>query len=202
MTLGAFSFNLSPGPWAVLDVIRSEDGPLRVGVGLRTPCPAAFAARDHWTPGGQSGIIGPGSGRTDRLIGGRCHVRAHGHGRVEAGDRRVHLRDVQPGPRLDLRWRRHGPGRGPPGYRGNARCVDPEEAFIASLSSCQMLTFLALAAKERYVVDSYRDQAVGVLGKDPSGSWAMTKVTLRPEVRFGGARTPGAEELRVWAVRR
>jgi organic hydroperoxide reductase OsmC/OhrA len=51
----------------------------------------------------------------------------------------------------------------PPGYLGNARCIDPEEAFVASLSSCQMLTFLALAAKERYVVDSYRDQAVGVL---------------------------------------
>ena len=83
-----------------------------------------------------------------------------------------------------------------PGYRGNARCVDPEEAFVASLSSCQMLTFLALAAKKQYVVDSYRDQAIGVLGKDPSGNWALTKVTLRPEVRFGGARTPSAEELR------
>ncbi|HWU38992.1 MAG TPA: OsmC family protein, partial [Candidatus Acidoferrum sp.] len=90
---------------------------------------------------------------------------------------------------------RSGP-RPPPGYRGNARCVDPEEVFVASLSSCQMLTFLALAAKERYVVDSYRDQAVGVLGKDPSGNWAMTKVTLRPEVRFGGERTPSTEELR------
>jgi organic hydroperoxide reductase OsmC/OhrA len=59
-----------------------------------------------------------------------------------------------------------------------------------------MLTFLALAAKKQYVVDSYRDQAVGVLGRDPSGNWAMTQVTLRPEVRFGGARAPSAEELR------
>jgi organic hydroperoxide reductase OsmC/OhrA len=83
-----------------------------------------------------------------------------------------------------------------PDYRGNAQCVDPEEAFVASLSSCHMLTFLALAAKERYVIDRYRDQAVGVLGRDPCGSWAMTKVTLHPEVRFGGERTPGAEELR------
>jgi len=83
-----------------------------------------------------------------------------------------------------------------PDYRGNAQCIDPEEAFVASLSSCHLLTFLAIAAKERYAVDSYRDQAVGVLGRDPSGNWAMTKVTLHPEVRFGGERTPSAEELR------
>jgi organic hydroperoxide reductase OsmC/OhrA len=59
-----------------------------------------------------------------------------------------------------------------------------------------MLTFLALAAKKRYVVDGYRDRAVGVLGKDSSGNLAMTKVTLRPEVTFGGERVPGPEELR------
>ena len=83
-----------------------------------------------------------------------------------------------------------------PIYQGNERCVDPEEAFVASLSSCHMLTFLALAAKKRYVVDGYRDQAVGVLGKDGAGSLAMTKVTLRPEVTFSGEKVPGPEELR------
>src|SRR5208337_5247549 len=53
-----------------------------------------------------------------------------------------------------------------PAYQGNERCVDPEEAYVASLSSCHMLTFLAIAARKRYVVDRYRDQAVGVLGND------------------------------------
>ena len=84
----------------------------------------------------------------------------------------------------------------PPGYRGNARCVDPEEAFVASLSSCHMLTFLALASRKRYVVDSYKDQAVGVLDKDPAGHLAMTRVTLRPQVAFGGEKIPSPEELR------
>jgi organic hydroperoxide reductase OsmC/OhrA len=83
-----------------------------------------------------------------------------------------------------------------PAYQGNAACVDPEEAFVASLASCHMLTFLALAARKRYVVDSYRDQAVGVLGKDATGSLAMTKVTLRPEVTFRSEKVPSPEELR------
>ena len=83
-----------------------------------------------------------------------------------------------------------------PAYLGSESCVDPEEAFIASLSSCHMLTFLALAAKKRYVVDSYRDQAVGILAKDAAGRLAMTKVTLRPQVRFGGEKAPGPEAVR------
>jgi organic hydroperoxide reductase OsmC/OhrA len=83
-----------------------------------------------------------------------------------------------------------------PAYQGNEKCVDPEEAFVASLSSCHMLTFLAIAAKKRFVVDEYRDQAVGVLGKDAAGHLAITKVTLRPQVRFGGEQTPNPEELR------
>ena len=65
-----------------------------------------------------------------------------------------------------------------PAYQGNERCVDPEEAFVASLSSCHMLTFLAIACKKRFTVDGYRDQAVGILGKDQTGSLAMTRVTL------------------------
>jgi organic hydroperoxide reductase OsmC/OhrA len=73
--------------------------------------------------------------------------------------------------------------------------VDPEEAFVASLSSCHMLWFLSIAAKRGFVVDSYRDEAVGVLGKDASGKLAMTRVTLRPEVRFGGDPRPTADEV-------
>ena len=83
-----------------------------------------------------------------------------------------------------------------PAYLGSERCVDPEEAFVASLSSCHMLTFLAMAARKRYIVDSYKDQAVGILDKDPAGHLAMTRVTLRPQVAFGGEKIPSPEELR------
>src|SRR3954451_6893325 len=77
-----------------------------------------------------------------------------------------------------------------PTYQGSESCVDPEEAFVASLSSCHMLTFLAIAARKRYVVDNYRDEAVGVLAKDAAGRLAVTRVTLRPQVRFGGEKQP------------
>jgi organic hydroperoxide reductase OsmC/OhrA len=83
-----------------------------------------------------------------------------------------------------------------PAYLGSENCVDPEEAFVASLSSCHMLTFLALAARKRYVVDGYRDQAVGVLSKDPASHLAMTRVVLRPRVAFSGEKIPSPEEVR------
>lgn len=76
-----------------------------------------------------------------------------------------------------------------------AEAVDPEEAFIASLSSCHMLFFLSLAANQGFVVDSYRDEAVGVLEKDAAGKLAMTRVTLHPQVEFSGDRQPTADEL-------
>jgi organic hydroperoxide reductase OsmC/OhrA len=72
--------------------------------------------------------------------------------------------------------------------------VDPEEMFIASLSSCHLLWFLSLAAQAGFVVDRYDDAAVGTLAKDARGRVAMTVVTLRPQVRFGGPRQPTAEE--------
>ena len=68
-----------------------------------------------------------------------------------------------------------------PGYLGNVSCVDPEEAFVASLSSCHMLTFLAIAARKGYTLDEYQDEAVGVLAKDPAGRLAITHVKLHPE---------------------
>ncbi len=71
-----------------------------------------------------------------------------------------------------------------------AAAVDPEEAFVASLASCHMLWFLSLAAKRRVVVDSYRDVAVGVLGRGADGKLAMLEVTLHPAVRFGGDHRP------------
>ncbi len=70
--------------------------------------------------------------------------------------------------------------------------VDPEEAFVASLSSCHMLFFLWLAAREGFRVDSYVDNAVGVMGKDGLGRMAMLRVVLRPEIVFSGERLPTA----------
>ena len=72
--------------------------------------------------------------------------------------------------------------------------VDPEEAFVAALSSCHMLWFLALAAKAGWVVDHYRDEAAGTLARNAAGRQAMTVVTLRPTVGWGGARQPDAAE--------
>ncbi len=63
-----------------------------------------------------------------------------------------------------------------------ANAVDPEEAFVASLSSCHMLWFLPIAAKRGFCIDSYVDDAVGLMGKDASGKLSMTQVTLRPKV--------------------
>lgn len=76
-----------------------------------------------------------------------------------------------------------------------AEHVDPEEAFVASLSSCHMLTFLWLVARAGYRVESYRDQAVGVMEADERGRQSITRVTLRPRVVFGGERQPSLVEL-------
>ena len=81
-----------------------------------------------------------------------------------------------------------------PGFRGNPDLIDPEEAFVASLSSCHMLTFLALAAKARLVVDRYTDRAVGHLEKDDQGRSAVARVELAPVIEFAGD-VPTAEVL-------
>ncbi|MFS1489322.1 MULTISPECIES: OsmC family protein [Vibrio] len=73
--------------------------------------------------------------------------------------------------------------------------VDPEEAFIAALSSCHMLTFLGIAAKQKYVIDSYVDDAIGVLEEDESGRSSVTKVTLRPRIEFVGSKVPSSAQL-------
>jgi organic hydroperoxide reductase OsmC/OhrA len=75
-----------------------------------------------------------------------------------------------------------------------AKAVDPEEAFVASLSSCHMLWFLHIAAKRGFVIDSYRDEAVGVMAKNAEGKQAMTRVTLRPDILFSGERQPTGEQ--------
>ena len=85
---------------------------------------------------------------------------------------------------------RAAPQNIPPTVPG-APGVDPEQAFVASLSSCHMLWFLHLACNRKFKVTSYRDEAVGVLEKRADGKDAMTRVTLRPMVSFEGtAPTP------------
>lgn len=76
-----------------------------------------------------------------------------------------------------------------------AAAVDPEEAFVASLSSCHMLWFLALAAKRQWCVDSYIDQAHGVMQKNANGKLFVSAVTLRPAVTFSGAHLPSNDEI-------
>ena len=76
-----------------------------------------------------------------------------------------------------------------------SEAVDPEEAFVASLSSCHMLWFLSIAAKRGFLIEEYRDHAVGVIGKDPEGKLAMTVVTLRPETVFAGDPQPTPAQL-------
>jgi organic hydroperoxide reductase OsmC/OhrA len=73
--------------------------------------------------------------------------------------------------------------------------VDPEEAFVAALSSCHMLSFLYLVAKGGFRADRYDDAAVGILSKDSAGKLAMTSVTLHPRVRFSGDKRPSQAEL-------
>ncbi len=73
--------------------------------------------------------------------------------------------------------------------------VDPEEAFIASLSSCHMLYFLFFAAKAGFVVDAYRDAAVGHMEKNADGGQWMSRVVLAPQIAFSGESTPDAAKL-------
>src|SRR5580692_568147 len=63
----------------------------------------------------------------------------------------------------------------------NPAHVDPEEAFVASISSCHMLTFLYLASKQRFQIDSYKDEAVGVIAKNENGVPWVSLVTLKPK---------------------
>ena len=77
----------------------------------------------------------------------------------------------------------------------DASAVDPEEAFVASLSSCHMLWFLAIACKRRFIVDRYIDAAVGEMARNEHGKLAMTRVTLRPAVTFSGEHQPTRDEL-------
>ena len=82
-----------------------------------------------------------------------------------------------------------------PTFKGDADRVDPEEAFVASLSSCHMLTFLAICARKRLTLDSYEDDASGTLEKGANGKLWMSHVTLRPSVRFAAGANVDAATL-------
>ena len=80
-------------------------------------------------------------------------------------------------------------------FLGSPEGVDPEEALVVALSSCHMLTLLAIAAKKGWTVESYDDDAEGTLGKNDAGKLSLTRVTLRPRIIFAEGKTPDAEAL-------
>ena len=80
-------------------------------------------------------------------------------------------------------------------FLGSPEGVDPEEAMVVALSSCHMLTLLAIAAKKGWTVESYDDDAEGTLGKNDAGKLSLTRVTLRPRIIFAEGKTPDAEAL-------
>ncbi len=77
----------------------------------------------------------------------------------------------------------------------DASAVDPEEAFVASLSSCHMLWFLSIAAREKFCVDRYADVAVGQMARNDRGKLVVSVVTLRPQTTFSGTRIPTRAQL-------
>ena len=97
-------------------------------------------------------------------------------------------------------WRFHAvtvPASSAPDFRGEAARVNPEEAFIAALSSCHMLTLLALAAKKKLSLDAYHDEAVGYLEKNAAGRLAITRVILRPRIQWSAGVTVSDADLDV-----
>ena len=86
------------------------------------------------------------------------------------------------------------PASSAPEYKGTMDRVDPERALVAALSSCHMLTFLAIAAKKRLVIDAYEDEAVGSMSKNDRGKLYVSRCTLTPRITWSGA-APSAEEL-------
>jgi organic hydroperoxide reductase OsmC/OhrA len=87
------------------------------------------------------------------------------------------------------------PASAAPAYLGNPQRVDPESAFVAALSSCHMLTFLALASNKGFIIDSYEDNAMGRLEKNANGKLAITLVELHPVIVFSGAKQPTQSDL-------
>ena len=81
-------------------------------------------------------------------------------------------------------------------YLGKKEFMNPEQALAAAVSSCHFLTFLALAAKYRFVVDDYEDEAVAVLGPNAESKMAITRITLKPKITFSGEKIPDEQRIR------
>jgi len=77
----------------------------------------------------------------------------------------------------------------------NPAAVDPEEAYVASIASCHMLTFLYVAMREGFVVERYEDEAVGVMRKNERGAIWVAAVTLHPRIVYGGEKRPTAADV-------
>lgn len=75
-----------------------------------------------------------------------------------------------------------------PEFMGKKELANPEEMLAATLASCHMLTFLAVSAKSRLVVESYEDSPVAILDKNAAGRMCVTQITLNPKVKFGGEK--------------
>jgi len=82
-----------------------------------------------------------------------------------------------------------------PEYGGKANEINPEQSLVASISSCHMMTFLALAAKTRWPVKSYKDKAYAFLGKNSKGKMCVNKIELNPHITFEGDFSVSTEEM-------
>ena len=76
----------------------------------------------------------------------------------------------------------------------SAAGVDPEEAFVAAISSCHMLTYVWLASRQGFVVDGYEDEAVGVMAKNEKGVPWVSALTLNPKITYSGDKLPTAAD--------
>ncbi len=83
-----------------------------------------------------------------------------------------------------------------PEYVGKAELVNPEEAFLASLSSCHLLTFLAIASFRKFKVTTYTDNPVALVEKNESGKMFVSKAYLRPKVEFSGVNLPDENQIK------
>lgn len=83
-----------------------------------------------------------------------------------------------------------------PDFHGSANTTNPEELLAASLSSCHMMTLLAIASKTGLVVNNYKCKAVALLDKNEEGRMSVTEIKLHPEVIFSGSKIPDAEQLK------
>jgi organic hydroperoxide reductase OsmC/OhrA len=87
------------------------------------------------------------------------------------------------------------PSSAAPAFRGSPSRANPEEMLLAALSSCHMLTFLAIAARKRFIINSYSDDAVAFMEKNGAGKLSVTRATLRPHIVFSAEKIPTALDV-------